>query len=60
MEGGHERFGSGDVQRHSRCYNWQNAREGKANSRLLGGDERGYDDHHSLGDLVSSDLSNVV
>lgn len=56
MEGGHERVGTGDVQRHSRRYNWKNARERKADSRLLGVVERSYDDHHPMGYLVSAKL----
>lgn len=54
MARGHERAGSRDVQRRARCDHRKDAREGQTDSRLFGGDERSYDDHHQMGHLVSS------
>lgn len=53
MARGNERLGSGHVQRDLGRHHRKNAGERQAHPRFLGVVERGYDDHHQMGDLVS-------
>lgn len=53
MEGRNERFGTSDVQCHSRSNYWKNAWAWKANPRIFGVSQWSHDDNNQMGYLVS-------